>query len=297
MKFTLRQLQVFQQVAEQQSVSEAARVLQMSQSAASMALSQLEAQLEKPLFHREGRKMTLNHWGRWLRPHALALLGNCKTIEMGMQSLDLVSGSLTLGASQTPAEFVVPELIAALDRDFAHLEMGLHVENTEGVIAGLLDFRYDLGLIEGHCDDERLTLAPLCDDELVIVAGADHPYADKESVTLAQLEVAQWILRERGAGTREIFDLSIHEHIKRLRVHREYDQVSVILALVRQGQYLTCLSTRAVEDGVKRGDLVKLSVPDLRMKRNFQFIWRRQDVASELREVVLSRARHLIQSR
>lgn len=225
MKFTLRQLQVFQQVAEQQSVSDAAKALQMSQSAASMALSQLETQLEKPLFHREGRKMTLNHWGRWLRPHALALLGNCKTIEMGMQSLDLVSGSLTLGASQTPAEFVVPELVAALDRDFAHLEIGLQVENTEGVIAGLLDYRYDLGLIEGHCDDERLTLAPLCDDELVIVAGADHPYAGKETVTLSQLEVAQWILRERGAGTREIFDLSIHEHIKRLRVHREYDQV------------------------------------------------------------------------
>ncbi|EAR09274.1 LysR substrate-binding domain-containing protein [Reinekea blandensis] len=295
MKFTLRQLQVFQQVAEQQSVSDAAKALQMSQSAASMALSQLESQLEKPLFHREGRKMTLNHWGRWLRPHALALLGNCKTIEMGMQSLDLVSGSISLGASQTPAEFVVPELVAALDRDFSHLEIGLHVENTEGVIAGLLDYRYDLGLIEGHCDDERLSLAPLCDDELVIVAGADHPYAGKDTVTLSQLEVAQWILRERGAGTREIFDLSIHEHIPRLRVHREYDQVSVILALVRQGQYLTCLSTRAVAEGVARGELVMLRVPELIMKRNFQFIWRRQDVSSELRELVLSRARHLIQ--
>lgn len=294
MKFTLRQLQVFQQVAENQSVSEAAKALNMSQSAASMALSQLEGQLDKPLFHREGRKMTLNHWGRWLRPHALALLGNCKTIEMGMQNMDLVSGSLSLGASQTPAEFLVPDLISALDRDFPHLEILLQVENTESVIAGLLDYRYDLGLIEGHCDDERLSMAPLCDDELVVVAGRDHPYAKYDRVTLAQLEVAQWILRERGAGTREIFDLSIHEHVKRLRVHREYDQVSVILALIRQGQYLTCLSTRAIADGIATGDLVELPVPDLTMKRHFQFIWRRHDASSELRELILSRARHQI---
>lgn len=293
MKFSLRQMQVFQQVAEQQSVSEAARVLNMSQSAASMALAQLENLLGHDLFQREGRKMTLNHWGQWLRPHVQQLLGNCRTIELGLQSMDLVSGALTLGASQTPAEFVVPNLIASLDRDFPHLELGLGVENTEGIITGLIDYRYDLGLIEGHCDDERVAQQPLCDDELVVVAAPDHPFAQQEQTTLAQLEASRWVLRERGAGTREIFDLAIHEHIESLKVHREYDQVAVIKALVGQSHYLTCLSRRAVSRAVSAGRLVILNVPWLTMRRDFRFIWRKADAVNELRDLVINRARQL----
>jgi len=294
MKFSLRQMQVFHSVAENQSVSDAARELNMSQSAASMALAQLETMLGKPLFNRHGRKMALTSWGLWLRPHVQQLLSNCHTIELGMENRDLVSGRISVGASQTPAAHIVPQLVCQLDCDFPHLEVAVGVENTEHVISGLIDYRYDIGIIEGHCDDERVEVQRLCDDELVIVASAQHPYAIGKKASLTQLEMAQWILRERGAGTREIFDISIHEHITQLKVHREFDHVGVIIALIKQGNYLTCLSRRSVAQLVEKGELVILAVPELMMKRDFSFVWRKHDVTSPSRTVIMKTANSLV---
>jgi DNA-binding transcriptional LysR family regulator len=293
MKFSLKQLQVFDQIAEHQSVTVAARELNMSQSAVSMALAQLETMLGKPLFLRQGRQMSLSDWGSWLRPQVLQILNQCRTIELGMDQMDIVSGQLELGASQTPAEFLVPTLMSDLDQAYPKLEVTLGVENTEHIIDGLLDYRYDLGIIEGYCDDERLTQAPLCEDELVIIAGIHHPLSGRASVSLSELEKARWVLRERGAGTREIFNHSIHKHLKKLRVHREFDQVEVILAMLRQGEYLSCLSQRVVRNAVEAGELSILSCPQLSMTRDFRFIWRKEDTSHALKQLVMNAAQEV----
>lgn len=290
MKFSLRQMQVFHSVAEYQSVSEAAKSLNMSQSAASMALGQLESMLGKPLFNRNGRNMQLSHWGLWLRPQAHQLIANCHTIEQGMDDLDLVSGHINMGASQTPARYLLPELICRLDHDFPHLKVSLNVENTEHIIAGLIDYRYDIAVIEGHCDDDRLTVQPMCKDELVVVCSTQHPYAQKERVSPTQLGMANWVLRERGAGTRDIFDTNIHEHVQQIKVHREFDQAGVITEMVAQGQYLTCLSRRSVSEGVAQNKLKILNVPELKMVRNISFIWRKQELESPSRSVIIKTA-------
>ena len=73
MNATLKQLTVFDAVASQESVSAAARKLSLTQFAVSMSLSQFENVLDRPLFVRQGNRLTLSHWGRWLRPKAKRL--------------------------------------------------------------------------------------------------------------------------------------------------------------------------------------------------------------------------------
>ena len=62
MKYTLKQLQVFNAIAGNESVSRAAEELCMTQSAVSMSLAQLENLLDRPLFIRHGNRLTLSHW-------------------------------------------------------------------------------------------------------------------------------------------------------------------------------------------------------------------------------------------
>lgn len=294
MKFSLKQLQVFQMVAKHKSVSEAAKVLFISQAAASMALHQLEEILGNPLFVRQGRGMELTAWGQWLRPRVHQLMDTCRTIEQGVKEMDLVSGEINIGASQTPAEHMVPQLFSALDQSFPNLRLNFGIENTEHIISGLLDYRYDLGVIEGHSDDEKIAREVWCKDELVIFACSQHPYSQLEQVSLPQLEMAHWVLRERGAGTREIFDLSIHEHIEQINVHREYDSVSVIMSLVASSNYLGCLSYRCVEAWVEKSSLAILKVPELTMNRDISFIWRKDEATNTSREAILRVAKKLI---
>jgi len=292
-KFSLRQMQIFQLVAEHRSVSVAAKELHMSQSAASMSLAQLESMLGHPLFIRQGRRMELTSWGQWLRPRVHELVASCYAIDMGMSTMEVICGRLNLGASQTPAEHLVPALISEMDNSFPRLNLTLQVENTEHVISGLLDYHYDLGIIEGHCDDDRIERAVWCQDELVIFASANHPYSQQAETRLAQLEMAQWILREQGAGTREIFDSCIHEHIAQLRVHREYEYVNVMLAMVSESHYLSCLSYRSVKPLVESQQVTILNVPELSMKRDFTFIWRKDEDVNPNRTAILNTARKI----
>jgi len=274
MRYSLKQLAVFEAVSELGSVSLAADKLALTQSATSMSLAQLEKMLGHPLLDRQGKKMKLTHWGNWLRPKAKRLLQDANKIERGFVEQHLLSGELRLCASQTPAEHLIPELISIIDSDFPEVRMMFDVKSTQKVITGILDYRYDIGIIEGRCDDNRIHQKTWCSDHLTVVASSHHPFAKHEKVSFAQLEQARWVLREQGSGTRNVFDSSIHHLVSNLDVWREYDHVPLLRTLVENGQYLTCLPYLDVEKSIEAGKLVELNVPDLKMERTLSFIWR-----------------------
>jgi DNA-binding transcriptional LysR family regulator len=274
MRYSLKQLAVFDAVADLGSVSQAADKLALTQSATSMSLAQLEKMLGRPLFERQGKRMALTHWGMWLRPKAKKLLQDAQQIELGFLEQHLLSGEIRLGASQTPAEHLIPDLISIIDSDFPEIRIELGVQSTRGVIDGVLDYQYDLGIIEGRIDDSRIVQEEWCRDHLTVVVSAHHPFARRERVSLAQLEQAKWVLREIGSGTRKIFDSSIHHLISDLDVWREYEHVPVLRTLVANGPYLTCLPYLDVEKYIENGELVALNVPELEMERTLSFIWR-----------------------
>ncbi|MGF1682699.1 LysR substrate-binding domain-containing protein [Photobacterium minamisatsumaniensis] len=276
MRYSLKQLAVFNSVAELGSVSQAAERLGVTQSAASMSLSQLEKLLGKDLFVRQGKDMRLSHWGNWLRPRAKRLLQDAEQIELGFYEQHIFSGSINIGASQTPAEHLIPELISKIDTDFPEVRTGLEVRSSQGIIEGVLSYKYDLGIIEGRCDDNRTHQEEWCRDHLVVVCSAHHPYAKHHRVSLSQLEQAQWVLREGGAGTRAIFESAMVPLIPDLDVWREYSHVPVILRMVANSQYLTCLPYLDVAPHIERGDLAVLNVPELVMDRSISFIWRKE---------------------
>lgn len=297
MKFTLKQLMVFEAVAEHSSISEAANQLAMTQSAASMSLAQLERLLGKPLFERQGKSIRMTHWGRWLRPRAKQLLGDAKQIALGFEGQHLFSGELSLGASQTSAEHLLPQLISNMGNDFPEILVQVDVENSSHVIQGVLNYHYEVGIIEGRCDDSRIRQMEWMSDHLVIVAASDHPYAAQEQVSPRQLQQARWVLREQGAGTREIFDAAIHQLVDSLDVWREYESVPILRSLTQHGPFLTCLPYFDVAAAVDSGELVILNVAELNMRRPLSFIWRAESHDSPLRECLLNEAAHLVTKR
>ncbi|BCL72758.1 putative Bacterial regulatory protein, LysR [Vibrio nigripulchritudo MADA3029] len=282
MRYSLKQLAVFDAVADTGSVSQAADNLALTQSATSMSLAQLEKMLGRPLFERQGKRMMLTHWGTWLRPKAKKLLQDAQQIELGFFDQHLLSGEVRLCASQTPAEHLVPDLISIIDNDFPEMRISLKVKSTRSVIEGVLDYKFDLGIIEGRCDDNRINQEVWCRDHLTVVAAAHHPFAKREKVSLAQLEQAKWVLREHGSGTRKVFDSNIHNLIADLDVWREYEHVPVLRSMVANGSYLTCLPYLDVERFIESGQLVALNVPELKMERTLSFIWRADMVDNPL---------------
>ncbi len=87
--------------------------------------------------------------------------------------------------------------------DYPQLPIELSVGNSQDVMQAVLDFRVDIGFIEGPCHSTEIISEPWLEDELVVFAAPTSPLA-RGPVTLEQLAAAPWILRERGSGTREI---------------------------------------------------------------------------------------------
>lgn len=272
MHITLRQLEVFTEVLKSGSTTQASVMLSLSQSAVSAALTDLEGQLGVQLFDRVGKRLVVNEHGRLLYPRALALLEQTVEIE---QLFREDNGAIRVYASSTIGNYILPAVIARYRQDFPDLPLELSVGNSQDVINAVLDFRVDIGLIEGPCHSTEIISEPWLEDELVVFAAPTSPLV-QGPVTLTQLAAAPWILRERGSGTREIVDYLLLSHLPRFQMAMELGNSEAIKHAVRHGLGISCLSRRVIEEQLESGKLVEVPVPLPGLNRTLWRIHHRQ---------------------
>ncbi|OIN13542.1 LysR substrate-binding domain-containing protein [Oceanisphaera psychrotolerans] len=294
MNFTLKQLRLFVSVAENGSLSRAAELLAMTQSAATMSLQELERQLAHPLFDRVGRRLRLNAWGLWLLPRAQKILAESYQIEQGFKGKSPIAGQLRLGASRTIADYWIPELIDHSARRYPRLDIRLSVDNTHSLLQQLYRGTLEMALIEAHTQEKWLKLEPWCQDELVIVCRPQHPLCQEQSVTLAQLEDCEWILREPGSGTRDTFEQALQGRLGPLNIRQEYPHLPTIKRLLQSRAWLSCMSRLSVAEELSSGQLVALPVPELSLSRYFYFAWHKDRGDHPSRMALLELAREIL---
>lgn len=287
MKITLRQLEVFAAIAHHGQVTRAAQAVAMTQSAASMALSDLESQLGAALFDRIGRQLVLNETGRLLLPRAQDVLDRVREIETVGSGKD-AAFDLRLGASVTVGNRLLPMLLSQLKADFPKGKVQVQRCNTEQVLEKLLAFEIELGFVEGPVEDVRFRSFPWHQDELVVFAEPSHPLVGRE-VTPEDLNEAEWITREPGSGTRTVFERACANAGIAPRIVLELEQPEAIRQCVRAGLGLSCLSNLDLEEAIRSGTLVPLHTPFLDMRRDLSVVISRdkyigQGIAAILRE-------------
>ncbi|MFP2503975.1 MULTISPECIES: DNA-binding transcriptional regulator YeiE [Buttiauxella] len=272
MHITLRQLEVFAEVLKSGSTTQASQMLALSQSAVSAALSDLEGQLGVQLFDRVGKRLVVNEHGRLLYPRVVGLLEQAIEVE---QLFKEDNGAIRVYASSTIGNYILPEMIAHYRRDFPNLPLEMSVGNSQDVINAVADFRVDIGLIEGPSHMTELVTEPWLEDELVVFAPPSAPLL-QQPVTLESLAQQQWILREKGSGTREIVDYLLLSHLPQFHLGMELGNSEAIKHAVRHGLGISCLSRRVIAEQLETGSLVEVPVPLPRLVRTLYRIHHRQ---------------------
>ena len=270
MKITLRQLQVFVAIATHGHATRAADTIGMTQSAASMALADLERQLGSQLFNRAGRQLRLNDLGRQLLGQAVEVLDRVAAIEAAARG-DTIGFDLHLGYSVTIGNHLIPHIIARLKQRFPEAQLRLSRLNTEHVFEQVEHYKIDLGFVEGPGDSRMVRRIPWKTDQLVIFCAPDHPLA-RLTVTPEHLSAAEWIMREPGSGTREMMAHALLAGGITPNIAFELEQPEAIRRCVRAGLGIGCLSELELEDAFHAGTLVPLATPFLDMKRNLDVI-------------------------
>lgn len=271
-RMTLEQLRIFVAVAEREHVTQAARDLNLTQSATSAAVAALEARYQTRLFDRVGRRIVLTEAGRLFLAEANAVLARAASAETMLADLaGMKRGSLGLGASQTVGNYWLPAPLHVFRSKYPGISLRLTMGNSETVAALVHDGDADLGFIEGEIDDPALSVTAVAEDEMVLVAAPDHPWRANPPVSIGAAMDARWVLREPGSGTRSILHSALTAEAvdpKRLSVALELPSNEAVRAAVEAGAGVSVLSRLVAAGSLKAGTLVAVDIA-LPMRRFF----------------------------
>ena len=273
MALNLNSLRLFLAVATHRGFSRAARMTGVSQPAISKAVRLLEQQSGTQLLVRSPSGVVLTEAGTLLVEHARALFAEERSAEERLESLrGLRRGVLRVGASTTLAAYFLPPVLGALYRANPGIDLQLLSANARAVVGAVLEHDVELGLVEGPIHDGRLEVRPWREDELVVVVAPDHPLARSRRVTGPQLMEELLLLREEGAGTRDVMLSALRRRRWTPRRSFEVNSTEAIKGLVAAGVGWALLSARAVRDELQLGELRRVEVQDFVLRRTLSWI-------------------------
>jgi len=266
-------LLVFVTVAEKKNFSRAAEALSLTQPAISQQIHTLEEYYGQKLFERTSKRVELTPAGETLLPYARQILNLSAVARDRVNDLvGKVSGRLSIGASLTIGEYLLPQLLAKYARLFPDVTISMKIANTEEIGQMVLDHTIDVGVVEGRLQHRHLELTPFAEDELILIAPLGHPLASRESVQAADLSRETFLLREEGSGTRvqaeEVLD-ALGVTPKRMIA---LGSTQTIKEGVEEGLGLAILSKWCVRKELRYETLVRLEVEGQRFPRPLQIL-------------------------
>ncbi|MFM0740658.1 LysR family transcriptional regulator [Paraburkholderia xenovorans] len=266
------QLITFAAVAEHRNISRAALALHLSQPAVSGQLRQLQEEFGEPLYQRDGRGVRLTPAGEQLASYAMRLRDTWRQAHAYRDALrGLEQGTLRIGASTTPASYLLPYLIADFRRRYPDVTLHTADGNTSEIVGALGSV--DIAMIEGPAGGELppdTAVHAWREDEIVAIMPAGHPLAqgggDSVSVSdfgngngarrveLAALGAQPLVLREAGSAVRQIVERAFARAGVPMRVALEIAGVEGVKEAVRAGMGIGFVSAMSMrhEDAALR---------------------------------------------
>ncbi|SAK87626.1 LysR family transcriptional regulator [Caballeronia arationis] len=252
------QLITFATVAEFGNISRAATALHLSQPAVSGQLRQLQDEFGEPLYQRDGRGVRLTAAGEQLAEYAARIRETYRQAYAFRDALrGLERGTLRIGASTTPASYLLPYLIAAFHGEFPDIAITTIDGNTSDIVAALPGL--DIAMIEGPVGVDLppgTSVTPWREDEIVAILPASHALApDRGEASLDAISAHPLVLRESGSGVRQIVERAFASAGAPMRIALEIAGVEGVKEAVRAGMgigFVSAMSIRHEDDALRR---------------------------------------------
>lgn len=266
-------LQVFITVAEKKNFSRAAEEHYMTQPAVSQYIRALENQIGCRLLERSNKYVFLNKAGEIVFHHAKEILGLYESMQHLVDDLtNKASGPLSIGASYTFGEYVLPRIIAKMREMYPAIEPTVTIGNTEKIAGMVGNLQLDIGIVEGNFKNNALIQEVFAKDAMVIAASPEHPLARTEHVDASKLARETWVVREDGSGTREATEKLFRQLAISPAELMCYSSTQPIKESVEAGLGISLISKWAVQKELRYGDLAIIHAEGLPFQRVFSFI-------------------------
>jgi len=289
-----RRLQVFHTVARLLSFTKAAETLHMTQPAVTFQVRQLEEYFNTRLFDRTHNRISLTEAGARVFQFSDKIFELYGEMENAVREMTgEISGSLTIGASTTIAEYMLPALLGNFRAKYSDVSIHLKVSNTDGIVSMVENNTIDLGVVEAPVSNKNLVVDECRRDYLVAIVPPGHAKAGLKKITLDELLEYPFICREEGSGTREV----IAEYMAGssqcqtcMNVAMELGSPEAVKGAVEAGMGISVVSNATIQKELRLGTLVAIDL-DPPLERPFSFVHQKQKFRVRVMEELLDFAR------
>lgn len=295
-----RRLKVFHAVAKLLSFTKAAEALHMTQPAVTFQVRQLEEYFNTRLFDRTHNKVNLTSAGIKVYEFADRIFDLYDEMENSVRELTgEISGALTIGASTTIAEYMLPTLLGQFKAKYPEINIRLKVSNSDGIVSMVEHNVIDLGVVEASVSNKNLIVEVCHDDHLVVVTPPGHDLSkQKGPLSPADLKPYPFICREEGSGTREVITDYLQENgvnSAEMNFSLELGSPEALKGAVEAGMGISIISRSTISKELKLQTLVEkqLNPP---LSRPFSFVRQRQKFRVRVMEELLEFAKTYCES-
>jgi DNA-binding transcriptional LysR family regulator len=272
MKNSIQHIRAFLAVANSGSFAKAALELNLSPSALTVQIQQLEQWLGVTLLERSPRQVSLTAAGQKNRGPMEKLLLDLDNIVSGSRDLAaLRRGVVTIAALPSLCSGALPPILKSFRGQFPGVEVRLRDVVAQRIDALVREGEVDFGLGVRARMSHGLEFEVVMVDRLSLFVPADHPLALRRSILLSELDGEPIILTGRDSSVRERVERLFAEEGLTLTPGLEANYMSTVMALVRQGLGMTLLPESADEG---RGDLIQVRIEHGGVNREIGLITR-----------------------
>lgn len=277
----LNLFRTYVRVIETQNLSRTAEDFGLSQPAVTKQIQTLEEMYGILLLERSGRRIKPTEAGDALYQCARELIKSMDKLDKTMEEItESRKGSLFLGASTIPGQYILPHVIKGFKDLYPHISISLEIADSEKIFNKIAERELDIGIVGGWLNNRKVDGFPWQQDELVAVVPADHVLSGKKTVSLQDLVKERWIFREKGSGTRKAVEelLAAYDlNRESLDVCMEAGSTEAVLAMVEAGMGISIVSRWVIRpDASSR--LCYLNLSEKEARRLFYIVLPKQKV-------------------
>ena len=289
----INQLEVLAVAAREKSFSRAAEVLNRTQPAVSQSIRRLETEVGEKLFDRSSKDGTLTLAGEVLLDYAKQMLNLRQTAHTAIKEMrDLQHGKVSLSANEHTVFYLLPVI-----QEFRKLHPLVKIEIQRGVASRIpkevMAREVELGVISFNPQDASVIAVPVFKDELVLIVSPEHSLANKTSVSVKELGDETFIAHNAASPYRQKVIETFEKYNTRLDIALELPSLEAIKRLVEKNVGVALVPKLTAQTEIENGFLKALSVPEMKLERKLNIIYRRNSVLSHAAKVFLKLAKDM----
>jgi LysR family transcriptional regulator, regulator for metE and metH len=296
LQLDLRHLRLVAAVAESGGQTRAARKLNLTQSALSHQLRELETRVGAPVFIRASRRMVLTPLGERVLATARRVLHEVETLEHDLTTEAAMGGAgvVRLATECYTCYHWLPAVVTAFRQEWPRVDVRIVAEATADPVRALLDGALDLAIVAGDVDERRLGCTALFEDEQVVVVAPDHPFATRAFIAPLDLRNEHLILYTTHSSENSVLREVLRPAGVEPRQLTRVQLTEAIVELVKAGLGISVLARWAIAPQLRDGSLVGIPLTARGFHRRWWAVTRPHEAAPAYRQSLLELlGRHL----